>query len=115
FRRAEPDHAAVAGFNVSFLYPESYLNKWAFVGLTADDGFASAGRVVAVKVPADDPPQITRQLPDVTLLEGQRRIGVFGLDDYFADPNDDVLYFSYGYSHLNITIHANHSVDVAAE
>ncbi len=111
----DPAHATVSGFNVSFLYPASYLDRWAFVGLTVGDGAAVTARVVAVKVTSDDPPELKQWLPDVQLLEGETRVGVFDLDSYFTDPNNDVLFFSYGYSHLNITIHGNHSVDVAAQ
>ncbi len=111
----DPAHATSAGLNVTFLYPSSYRNQWAFVGLTATDGRASTAKVVAVKVTDDDPPSLVRSLPDVTMLEGDARRGVFDLDDYFADPNSDALFFSYGYSHLNITIRANHSVDILAE
>ena len=107
-------HAVVAGFNVSFLYPQSYLDQWAFVGFVASDGQASVGRVVAVKVTADDPPAVKLELPNVTLREGELLTGVFDLDDHFTDPNNDALFFSYGYTHLTITIRANHSVDILA-
>ena len=111
----DPVHASVAGHTVSFLYPESFLGTWQFVGLSVSDGRLSVARVVAVRVTADDPPVVTSPLPDLTLIEGEFRRGVFDLDDYFLDPGDDALYFSYGYSHLNITILANHSVDIRAE
>ncbi|MEK6851108.1 MAG: FG-GAP-like repeat-containing protein, partial [Candidatus Thermoplasmatota archaeon] len=111
----DPAHVTVSGFNATFLYPASYLNQWAFVGLLLSDGSATVGRVVAVKVTSDNPPVLTRLLPDLTMMEGQALRGVFDLDDYFTDPNNDVLFFSYGYTHLSITIHANHSVDIQAE
>jgi hypothetical protein len=108
-------HTSVNGSLVSFLFPISYVDQWAFVGLVVSDGRASAGKVVAVKVTQDDPPVVTRALPDVTMQEGETIAGVFDLDAYFTDPNNDALFFSYGYTHLAITIHANHSVDIAAE
>jgi len=108
-------HAAVSGHNVSFLYPDTYLGTWQFVGIGVSDGFLSTARVVAVRITADEPPVVTQPLPDLTLFEGELRPGVFDLDDYFTDPGNDALYFSYGYSHLNITIRANHSVDVEAQ
>jgi len=111
----DPTHTNVTGFLVSFLFPVSYVDQWAFVGLIVSDGRASAGKVVAVKVTRDDPPVLTLALPDVTMQEGETVIGVFDLDGYFTDPNNDTLFFSYGYSHLAITIHGNHSVDIAAE
>ena len=107
--------AAVSGLNVSFRYPESYLDQWVFVTLAVSDGRASTARVVAVKVTEDNPPVVSQLLPDIVLREGELRRGVFDLDDYFLDPDDEVLYFSEGYSHMNITIHANHSVDFLAD
>ena len=111
----DPAHVSVSTFNATFLFPASYLNQWAFVGFLVSDGSSSVGRVVAVKVTSDNPPVLTRFLPDLTMLEGQTLYGVFDLDDYFTDPNNDVLFFSYGYTHLSLTIHANHSVDIEAE
>ena len=107
--------AVVTGFNVSFRYPASLLNQWVFVALTVTDGPASVSKVVAVKVTSDNPPVLTRSLPDITMMEGEFLANVFDLDDYFTDPDNDALFFSYGYSHLNITIHANHSVDIQAQ
>jgi hypothetical protein len=111
----DPVRAAVSGLNVSFLYPEDLLGTWVFVTLTVSDGAASVSRAIAVKVTADNPPVLQTPLPDLTLVEGELRIGVFDLDDHFLDPDADTLYFSEGYSHLNITIWGNHSVDVWAD
>lgn len=107
-------HTTVTGLNVSFLYPYSMLNQWAFVTLTVSDGEYAVARAVAVKVTADDPPVLSRPLPDVTMMEGQSLLNSFNLNDYFADPNNDALFYSTGYTHLNVTIHANHSVDFRA-
>lgn len=110
----DPVHASVSGMNVSFLYPESYLDRWAFVNLTASDGTYGVVRVVAIKVTADDPPVLRRSLPNVTMLQGQLLRGVFNLSNYFGDPNGDALFYSSGYSHLIIAIRANLSVDIQA-
>ncbi len=111
----DPVHTSVSGFNVSFLYPMSFLGQWVFVGLTVSDGELSDGKVVALKVSMDDPPVLVRLLPDVTVMEGQTLSGVFDLDDYFADPNHDAMFYSFGYTHLNITIHADNTVDIQAD
>ncbi|HLE46182.1 MAG TPA: DNRLRE domain-containing protein, partial [Thermoplasmata archaeon] len=111
----DPVQAAVTGFNVSFRYPVSLLNQWVFVALTVTDGSASVSKVVAVKVTSDNPPVLTRSLPDITMMEGEFRANVFDLDDHFTDPDNDALFFSYGYSHLTITIRGNHSVDIQAQ
>src|SRR3989304_39569 len=65
--------------------------------------------------PPTRPPVLDLELPDVVMVEGERRVGVFDLDDYFTDPDQDALFYSGGYTHLNVTIHANHSVDVEAQ
>jgi hypothetical protein len=49
------------------------------------------------------------------MYEGETRLNVFNLDDYFDDPDGDSIYFSYGYTHINIKINENHSVDFSAE
>ena len=110
----DPAHAPASGFNVSFAYPASYLNNWAFVNLSVSDGQYTVGRIVAILVTSDYPPVVTTPLPDVTLVQGQTRADVFTLSDYFTDPNHDSLFFSTGSSHVTVTIHANLSVDVAA-
>jgi predicted regulator of Ras-like GTPase activity (Roadblock/LC7/MglB family) len=107
-------HAAVSGFNVTFLYSSAYLNRWVLVALTVSDGTHAASKVIIVKVTTDGPPVITSPLPDLVLWDGQVLNDVFDLDDHFSDPNQDALYFSFGYSHVNVTIHANHAVDVTA-
>ncbi len=111
----DPVHTSVSGFTVTFLYPRTYLDQWAFVGIVASDVEDSVGKVVAVRITTDTPPALVRSLPDLTMFEGQFLLGVFDLDDYFTDPNNDSLFFSFGYSHLTIAIHANHSVDIQAQ
>lgn len=110
----DPVHTSVAGFNVSFTYPFSLLNDWVFVNLTVSDGQLSVAKVVAIQVTADSPPAVLTPLPDVTLNEGQTRRDVFNLDNYFTDPDGGLLFFSAGNAHVNVTIEANHSVDIAA-
>ncbi len=112
----DPLHATVSGHNVTFLYPQSYSNTWVYVILTVTDPLgAGAARVVAVKVTAQYPPKLTTPLPDVTLTEGEFRRNVFDLDNYFTDPDQDSLFFSYGFTHLIVTINSDHTVDMQAE
>jgi hypothetical protein len=115
FSSDDPVGAVVSGFNVSYLYPDSLLNRWVFVTLSVGDGQYTTAKVVAVKVTADDPPNLDRPLPDLTMYEGEFRAGVFNLADYFSDPNNDALYYAVGTTHLTVTIWANHSVDVLAQ
>lgn len=71
-------------------------------------------RVIALEVTSDNPPVVKTPIPNQVLWEGQVKRNAFNLGDYFVDPNNDSLYFSYGQSHVAITIHANRSVDIAA-
>ncbi len=107
-------HAPVSGFNVSFTYPLAYLNAWVFVNLTVSDGEFTVTRVIAIQVTSDYPPVVNIPLPDVTLYEGQTLANVFNLANYFSDPNQDALFFSTGYTHVNVTIYPNLSVDIRA-
>jgi len=110
----DPVHAPVSGTNVSFRYPDAFLGLWTFVNLTVSDGTFAVTRVVAVKVTTDNPPVLQKPLPNVAMMEGQLLRGVFNLSDYFADPNQDALFYSTGYTHLIIAIRANLSVDIQA-
>ena len=108
-------HTAVIDHNVSFLYPESMVGSWSFVGLTLSDGKVSVTKVIAVSITSDTPPTLIKPLPDQTLMEGEFRSNVFDLDMYFTDEDNDALYFATGYTHLTITIRADHTVDMQAE
>jgi hypothetical protein len=110
----DPVGAAVSGFNVSFLYPQDLLDQWVFVTLTVYDPLTSTAKVVAVKVTSDTPPVRVKPLPDVTLTEGESLQNVFDLDDYFTDPDGDVIFFSFGFTHINVTIEPDNTVDIAA-
>ncbi|HKZ48283.1 MAG TPA: hypothetical protein VJ397_05770, partial [Thermoplasmata archaeon] len=70
--------------------------------------------VVAVTVSDNYVPTLVRELPDVTLIEDQEILGLFDLDDYFEDADEDSLYYTYGNTHVDITIRTDHSVDFHA-
>lgn len=113
-------HTSVSGFRVTFTYPANYPDPWDFVVLTVDDGFLSSAESIAIRLTTDTPPELRSFLPDVTLTEGQTRLAVFDLDDYFFDADGDVLFYSYGQAQVGVTIHdrdpqpLNHSVDMSA-
>jgi len=110
----DTDHATVSGLQVTFFFPQAFDGLWAYVVLTVTDSSgATASQVIAIKVTSDYPPKLDRPLPDVLLFEGQWQI-VFDLDDYFTDPDTDSLFFTYGYTHLTLTIYADHSVNISA-
>ncbi len=113
-RTDDPLHTLVEGLRVTFTYPADYPDQWAFVVLTVDDGELTTSQSLAIRLTTDTPPALRKPLPDVTIEEKQTAVNVFDLDDYFYDPDSDVLFFSYGYTSLTVTIHPNHTVDITA-
>jgi hypothetical protein len=59
-------------------------------------------------------PKVSQKLPDVTLYEGEIVEDVFDLDDYFTDPDDNSIYFSYGETHVDVFIDTDHTVDISS-
>ncbi|UCG69363.1 MAG: hypothetical protein JSV09_16560, partial [Thermoplasmata archaeon] len=110
----DPEYTTVNKLVVIYLYPESMVDKKRYVKLTVSDGELSANRLITVTITSDYPPIIVDEIPDVTIYENETLFSVFDLDDYIMDPDGDSLYMSYGYTHLNITIHDNHTVDFSA-
>ncbi|HKZ89365.1 MAG TPA: DNRLRE domain-containing protein [Thermoplasmata archaeon] len=115
-------HTSISGFRVTFSYPTNYPDAWDFVVLTVtDDGTPiplSSSESIAIRLTTDTPPELRVPLPDVTLTEGQSLVNVFDLDDYFYDPDNDALYFTWGAAHVTVTISEgvpqprNHQVDM---
>jgi hypothetical protein len=110
-----PEHTAVSGHLVTYIYPSSMVGQQVFVTLTLSDGSDSSQTVIQINITEDNVPILTKELPDVWLYEGDIKYNVFNLDDFFYDPDGDAIFFSYGYSRINIIINDNHSVDFVAE
>lgn len=115
-----PAYTSVDGFRVTFSYPANYPDPWDFIVLTVDDGALSDSESITVRLTTDTPPTLTQPLPDVVLTEGESLEDVFDLDDYFLDPDGDALFYSYGNTHVDVTIVNGtaqprlHEVDMAA-
>lgn len=109
-------HTTVTGHRVTFNYTQSYVGNWQFVTITVSDGIDSAARTVAILVTSDYPPVKRNDLPDLTMFEGEIRRDVFSnpLDYYFYDPDNDTLFYTFGFTHLAITINADHTVNIEA-
>ncbi|MCK5561127.1 MAG: hypothetical protein KAJ51_11055, partial [Thermoplasmata archaeon] len=82
--------------------------------VSVSDGEAIAQDIITIQVTSDHVPKLTKLLPDIWLYESTTKYNVFDLDDYFTDPDNDAIYFSFGESHLEITIHTDHTVDISA-
>lgn len=110
----DPEHTTVRGLKVTYYYPEDMVGEDVFVRISVSDGDKTSNRFIKVTVTEDYPPVNIKRLHDVSIDEGEILRNVFDLDDYIMDPDEDSLYMSYGYTHLNITIHDNHTVDMHA-
>ncbi len=107
-------HTSISGFNVTYNFPKSMIDQTEYVILTIWDGYGESSDVVAVWITDDWVPNLVTPLPDVFLDEGEVHKNYFDLDDYFMDPDNDTLYYSYGYTHVNVIINNNHTVDFYA-
>ena len=108
-------YTTVSGLKVTYEYPRSMLGEEVLVTITVSDGVESVSTTITVTVTSNSPPIEIEKLPDLTINQGETKENVFNLDDYFADPEGDPLYMSYGYTYLTITIHDDHAVDVRAD
>lgn len=111
---SDPVRTTITGLNVTYTYPQSMVGDTVYVILTIWDGNSESSDVVAVWITDDWVPNLVTPLPDVYLDEGEVYLNYFDLDDYFMDPDNDTLYYSYGYTHVDVIINTNHSVDFYA-
>jgi hypothetical protein len=109
------DHTSIAGHLITYLYPASMLDEQVFVRLTVSDGQDSTSEIIQVNITDASIPILKEAMPDIIMYEDEIKYNAFNLDDYFFDPDGDVIYFSYGYSHLNIIINENNTVDIYTE
>ncbi len=111
---SDKTYTIVRGHNITYQYPKSMVHKIEYVILTVWDGEFESSYVVAVWITDDWVPNLVKPLPDVILKEGEIHKNYFDLDEYFIDPDNDTLYYSYGYTHVNVIINLDHTVDFYA-
>jgi len=100
---------------ITFDYPESLNGTTLYVIVTvSDEAELSSYTVVQVTVSDDRVPVPEKALPDVTVDQGDTARWCFDLDEYFTDPDGDVLFFSWSCDHVEVVINANHTVDFLA-
>jgi hypothetical protein len=107
-------YTEVTGTNITFNYPKEMVNQEVYVTIIVFDGELTGEDTVMIKITDDWVPKLVSKLPDVTLYEGTKSTNVFDLDDYFTDPDQDALFYSFGETHVNVTINEDHSVDIAS-
>jgi len=111
----EEGYITVDGLNAIYNYPKSMSGETVYATVTLSDGEDTTQEVISIQVTSDFVPKLIKKLPNIWIYEGTKKYNVFDLDDYFTDPDNDAIYFSYGFSHLEITINKNHTVDILAE
>jgi hypothetical protein len=107
-------HHTVNGLNVTYEFPEELDGQTIIGTLRIFDGEDYDVDTISISVTSDYVPELEKDLPDVILYEGETKYNVFNLTEYFNDPDGDKLYFSYGDTHVQVTIHSNNTVDVSS-
>ena len=111
------------GLIATFNYPTERDNYFQIVKLTVSDASSVTAILpsnsdtlsIVVWVTDDTPPVLDHPLDDpVVLLEGEMNHYAFKLDNYFSDPDNDVLYFTKDFQNIVIDIRANHSVYISS-
>ena len=111
------------GLIATFNYPAEKDNYFQIVKLTVSDASDLSGiepsnsdmLSIVVWVTNDAPPVLDQPLPDpIHVQEGEMDHYAFNLDNYFSDPDNDVLYFTKDFQNIVIDIRANHSVYISA-
>jgi len=111
----EENYISIYNLNATFNYPQAMVGENIYATVTVSDGENLAQDVINIQVTSDYVPKLVKELPDIWLYEDTIKYNVFDLDDYFTDPDNDAIYFSYGQSHVKISINLDHTVDISAE
>ncbi len=103
-------YVTVQDLALHMLYPASMDGTTQTVIVTVSDGDASASAIVPVTVSDNNVPVLSDSIPGVDIYQGETLLDAFDLDEYFADPDGDEIYFAYWYSHVLVNISADHEV-----
>ena len=95
-------------------YPMALNGTTQPIYVSVTDGQMSASTTIFVSVTDDNVPISLDVLPTVELYQGESSLNLFDLDDYFIDPDDEMLYYAYGYQHVSIEINAENEVSFFA-
>lgn len=98
------EYVSAEGLALRMFYPEALNGTDQAIAVTVSDGSASASTVIQVTISDNNVPVMVDAVPDVNMYQGETRLDVFDLDDYFVDPDDDAMYFTYGYTHVLVNI-----------
>ena len=90
--------------NATFLLPKALNGTIVRFTIVVDDGQSSSSTSFNVLVSADYPPRLIKPLPDVVMRQGELKINLFNLSDYFSDIDDTTMFFAVGNVHVTIII-----------
>ena len=100
--------------SLSLEYPEELVDTVHVVVVTVTDGELSGSTAITVSVLDDNVPELIHSIPSVIIRQGEALINVFDLDDYFMDPDEEVLYYVSGQAHVVIDISEGNWVSIYA-
>lgn len=88
------DNTVEAGQTATYTLEGLKDNMTYYIGMDADNGSSKSelSAVVECTTETNYPPEITRQLPDITLMGAGYKTAI-DLYDYFSDPNEENLEF----------------------
>jgi regulation of enolase protein 1 (concanavalin A-like superfamily) len=110
---ASEAYATVRWLMIGFLYPAALNGTQQFVTVRVWDGMYASSTTLIVSISSNKVP-FSRDIPAVSLDQGQTMAGVLDLSDYFDDLDDSMLFYSVHSNHVGVTIQPNHTVDLAA-
>ncbi len=111
---ASTAYATVKWLAIEFLYPAALNGTQKFVTVTVSDGtYPTTSTTLIVSISSNKVP-FSRDIPAISLNQGQTMAGVLDLNEYFDDLDDSMLFYSAHSDHVGVTIQPNHTVDLEA-
>jgi hypothetical protein len=104
-------YVILLGEEIVLEYPKKYMGQDIFITITVSDGEASTNAVLMVTVSDNWPPILMDKLPDVTIEEGGTIYDAFKLNNYFSDPDEEELYYTFSESNVQIFLKEDSTVD----
>jgi hypothetical protein len=112
---SQPGNVTFNGLWGTFTYPQELDGQTVYPIITVhDEHGGEMSTIIAIRISSDYVPVLVRELPDVTMFEGEVLLDFFDLDDYFDDPDEDSLFFTSGNVNTEIIIHDDNTVDFIA-
>jgi hypothetical protein len=97
-----------------FNYPEDRDGDIITVTIWVSDGKSESFQDITVIVSDNYPPELTWNLPDISFMEDEYFNSSFDLDFYFIDVDGNILYYTYGYTFIEVNIKPDQTVDFLA-